>query len=180
MVAGPWSPPIASMAIRGPLPTYRFSLCRPAPVLRLDGPDFTSIIMAAGGAEVVRKPELAAIRAFLVIGRLQRVMAAAHVALRRRGFSLGDSHPGTCSNKLGFACGEHGAKGQRRVGRGPWGAGRSPLAGRPIKIFRAVANAAAARQPRRPPTPRTPHNPPFPASHLPSHCPRPGAPHQLG
>src|SRR4051812_26236780 len=103
MVAGPWSPPIASMAIRGPLPTYRFSLCRPAPVLRLDGPDFTPVIMAAGGAEVMRQPELAAIRAFLIIGRLQRVVAAAHVALRRRGFSLGDGHPGTCSNKLGFA-----------------------------------------------------------------------------
>src|SRR4051794_27388809 len=143
MVAGPWSPPIASMAIRGPLPTYRFSLCHPAPVLRFDGTDFTPVIMAAGGAEVVRKPELAAIRAFLIIGRLQRVMAAAHVALRRRGFSLGDGHPGTCSNKLGFACGEHGAKGQRRVGRGPWRPEGSLRAARPIAIFPVVASGPA-------------------------------------
>src|SRR3954451_2355727 len=143
MVAGPWSPPIASMAIRGPLPTYRFSLCRPAPVLRLDGPDFTPVIMAAGGAEVVRKPELAAIRAFLVVDRLQRVMAAAHVALRRRGFSLGDSHPGTCSNKLGFACGEHGAKGQRRSAAGHGGRRGSLRVARAIAILPAVASATA-------------------------------------
>jgi hypothetical protein len=53
--------------------------------------------MAAGGAEIVRQVKLAAILAFLVIDRLQRMVAAAHVALRRRGFSLGDGHAGTCS-----------------------------------------------------------------------------------
>jgi uncharacterized membrane protein YecN with MAPEG domain len=43
----------------------------------------------------VRQLQFAAVRAFLERGRLQRVMAAAHVPLRRRGFSLGDSHCGT-------------------------------------------------------------------------------------
>jgi hypothetical protein len=39
--------------------------------------------------------EFAAVRAFLELGGLQRMMAAAHVPLRRRGFSLWDSHCGT-------------------------------------------------------------------------------------
>ena len=55
--------------------------------------------MAALGAQIVGEPELAAIRAFLVIDRLQRMMAAAHVALGRRCFSFGDSHCGTCFAK---------------------------------------------------------------------------------
>jgi hypothetical protein len=40
--------------------------------------------------------QLAAVRAFLEAGRRQRMMAAAHVALGRRCFSLGDGHCGTC------------------------------------------------------------------------------------
>jgi hypothetical protein len=51
--------------------------------------------MAASRAQVVRKLQLAAVGAFLEALGLQRVMAAAHVPLRRRGFSLGDSHCGT-------------------------------------------------------------------------------------
>jgi hypothetical protein len=43
----------------------------------------------------VRQLELAAVRAFLELGSLQRMMAAAHVPLGRRGFSLRDSHCGT-------------------------------------------------------------------------------------
>jgi uncharacterized membrane protein YecN with MAPEG domain len=43
----------------------------------------------------VRKLELTAVRAFLKLGRRQRMMAAAHVPLGRRSFSLGDSHCGT-------------------------------------------------------------------------------------
>src|SRR3954471_14160874 len=143
MIAGPWSPPIASMAIRGPLPTSCLSRCRSG-CLRLDRADFTPVIMPARLAQVMRQAKLAAIRAFLIIDRLQRVMAAAHVALRRRGFSLGDGHPGTCSNKLGFANGEHGAKGQRQAARGPWRPERSLRAGPPIAISPEVASIAAA------------------------------------
>ena len=58
--------------------------------------DLAAVIVAAGRAQVVRQLQLAAIRAFLEARRLQRMMAAAHVALRRRSFSLGDGHCGTC------------------------------------------------------------------------------------
>jgi hypothetical protein len=51
--------------------------------------------MAACRAQIVRQLQLAAIRALLERRRLQRVVAAAHVPLRRRGFSLRDSHCGT-------------------------------------------------------------------------------------
>jgi hypothetical protein len=51
--------------------------------------------MAASRAHVVRELEFAAIRAFLELGRRQRVVAATHVPLGRRGFSLRDSHCGT-------------------------------------------------------------------------------------
>jgi hypothetical protein len=51
--------------------------------------------MAAGRAHVVRELELAAIGAFLELGRGQRMVAATHVPFRRRGFSLWDSHCGT-------------------------------------------------------------------------------------
>jgi hypothetical protein len=51
--------------------------------------------MTASRAHVVRQLKLSAIRAFLELGRRQRMMAAAHVPLRRRGFSLRDSHCGT-------------------------------------------------------------------------------------
>jgi hypothetical protein len=57
--------------------------------------DFAAVIMAARLAHVVRELQLAAIRTFLELGRRQRVMAAAHVPLRRRGFSFWDSHCGT-------------------------------------------------------------------------------------
>jgi hypothetical protein len=43
----------------------------------------------------VRELELAAVRAFLERRGLQRMMAAAHVPLGRRSFSLRDSHSGT-------------------------------------------------------------------------------------
>jgi hypothetical protein len=46
---------------------------------------------------MVRAFQLAAVRAFLKGFNLQRIMATTHAALRRRGFSLGDSHLGTCS-----------------------------------------------------------------------------------
>jgi hypothetical protein len=58
--------------------------------------------MAASLAQVVRQLQFAAIRALLELGRGQRMMAATHVPLGRRGFSLRDSHCGTFnSNKNG-------------------------------------------------------------------------------
>jgi hypothetical protein len=46
---------------------------------------------------MVRALQFAAVRAFLKGFDLQRIMATTHAALGRRGFSLGDSHLGTCS-----------------------------------------------------------------------------------
>jgi hypothetical protein len=61
--------------------------------------------MAASRAQVVRQLELAAIGAFLEGRGRQRMMAAAHIPLRRRGFSLGDSHCGTFdSNDINKNC----------------------------------------------------------------------------
>src|SRR5438270_5635189 len=54
--------------------------------------DLAAVIMAAGAAHIVRQLEFAAIRALLERGRLQRMVAAAHVPLRRRSFSFRDSH----------------------------------------------------------------------------------------
>jgi hypothetical protein len=67
----------------------------PLKSLGLGRDDFAAIIVAAGRAHVVRQLEFAAVRAFLELGGLQRMMAAAHVPLGRRGFSLRDSHCGT-------------------------------------------------------------------------------------
>src|SRR5206468_5676569 len=57
--------------------------------------DFAAVIMAASRAHVVRQLQFAAVRAFLERSRLEPMMAAAHVPLRRRSFSLRDSHCGT-------------------------------------------------------------------------------------
>jgi hypothetical protein len=51
--------------------------------------------MAARLTHIVWQLELAAVRAFLELGRRQRMVAAAHVPLGRRSFSLWDSHCGT-------------------------------------------------------------------------------------
>src|SRR5688572_29851054 len=92
MAAGPVSPPMASIAMRVLASTAK----RLSPRSGLGRGDFAAIVVATGRAEVVRQAKLAAIRAFLEIGRRQRVMAAAHVPLGRRSFSLRDSHCGTC------------------------------------------------------------------------------------
>ena len=63
--------------------------------LGLGRDDFAAVIMAARRAHVVRQLQFAAVGAFLELGRRQRMVAAAHVPLRRRGFSLWDSHCGT-------------------------------------------------------------------------------------
>jgi hypothetical protein len=61
-----------------------------------DGEDFTAIIMAARGAQVVRALQLTAIAAFLKRFGRQRIVAAAHPALRRGGFAFWNSHYRTC------------------------------------------------------------------------------------
>jgi uncharacterized membrane protein YecN with MAPEG domain len=67
----------------------------------------------AGNAQIVRTLQLTTIRAFLKRRDRQRIMAAAHVALRRGGFSLGDCHVGTYSisskNKATSFAGGHAA-----------------------------------------------------------------------
>src|SRR5687768_8126511 len=120
MAAGPLSPPMASMAMRGPVAMAVRPRALRSGFLRLD--DFAAVIMAARLAEVVRQLQLAAVRAFLERRRLQRVMAAAHVALRRRCFSFRNSHFGTCSHfsstkKLATICAQslRGRTPRRRV-----------------------------------------------------------------
>jgi hypothetical protein len=58
---------------------------------------FAAVIMATGIAHMVRTLQFATICTFLECGNFKRIMAAAHTALRRGRFSLGDSHLGTCS-----------------------------------------------------------------------------------
>src|SRR5947209_15550547 len=81
---------MASIAIRGPA-----AMVRPVFASALGRDDFAAVIVAAGRAHVVWQFQFAAIGAFLERGGLQPMMAAAHVPLRRRGFSLRDSHCGT-------------------------------------------------------------------------------------
>jgi hypothetical protein len=57
--------------------------------------------MTARLAHVVRQLQLAAIGAFLELSRRQRMVAAAHIPLGRRSFSLWDSHCGTFLCKFG-------------------------------------------------------------------------------
>src|SRR5574338_335946 len=92
IAAGPPSPPIASIAMHGP------SLIWAGRDLGFGRDDFAAVIMTACLAHVVRQLQLAAVRAFLELGGLQSMMAAAHVPLGRRGFSLRDSHCGTFEN----------------------------------------------------------------------------------
>jgi hypothetical protein len=88
----PSSPPIASMAIRGFIDTSY------SPVKGLgDCHHFAAIIMTTSIAQMVRTLQFTTIGAFLIRSNFERIMAAAHAALRRRCFSFGDSHFGTCS-----------------------------------------------------------------------------------
>jgi hypothetical protein len=95
--------------------------------LSLDGPDLTAVIMATGRAQIVRQAKLAAIRAFLIIYGLQRVVTATHVPLRGRSFSLGDGHPGTYSIRLEFMMRASAkTKANSHTGRGPGGRTLAP------------------------------------------------------
>ena len=81
------------MAIRGWMVTAVSRYDR----LKADFQHFTTIIMAACVAQMVRTLQLAAVRAFLECFGGQRIMAAAHTALRRGSFAFWDSHVGTYS-----------------------------------------------------------------------------------
>src|SRR5436190_18940903 len=98
ITAGPISPPMASTAMRG-LTSIRGAPC-PRCRSGLGRNDLAAVIVAAGRAEIVRKLELTAVGALLEARRSQRVMAAAHIALRGRRFSLRDGHLGSSLNNL--------------------------------------------------------------------------------
>src|ERR1043165_6215046 len=89
-VPGPASPPMAS--IETVSARVKATFREGGSALRLY--DFAIGIMAAGTADMVRALGLAAIRAVAMGGRRKRVMRAAHVAARRRGFSFRDRHGG--------------------------------------------------------------------------------------
>jgi len=55
--------------------------------------------MAAGGADVMRAFLLAALGAFRMCGRRQGMMRPAHIAPRRRSFSLWNRHGGETPSK---------------------------------------------------------------------------------
>src|SRR5215472_512090 len=65
---------------------------RPSRRFRPHRNHFALIVMPACQADVVRTLQFTAIRAFDVARRLERVMGAAHVATRLRGFFLRNSH----------------------------------------------------------------------------------------
>ena len=96
IVAAPPSPPIASIASLGPVVHARVS---PRPS-GFDGNDLATVIVAAGGAQMVGALQFAAIRAFLESRGRQRIVSATHVAPRRRSFSFGDGHCGTLLRRL--------------------------------------------------------------------------------
>src|SRR5581483_457166 len=92
-ISGARSPPMASSA------TTRRSLTSSPPVVR-DGSrrlcrarhHLAAIVMAAGRAEVMRALHFAAIRAFDIARRLQRMVRTAHVAAGFGDFLLRNYH----------------------------------------------------------------------------------------
>ena len=102
----------------GPLPP-KSPVCSRT-VLRFGLEDFTSLIMAATLAQIVRQAKLSANRGIPDSrSGFGAVVAAAHVALGGRGLSFGDRHFGTCSSSNDVA--NAGCDGQRRTGRSPRG-----------------------------------------------------------
>src|SRR3954447_11203852 len=77
--------------------TPSLTLLPPAPVWFSAGRrscfgDLAPVIIAAGSAQVMRALQLAAIRAFGIGRRLQRMMRSAHIASRWRSFLFGNGH----------------------------------------------------------------------------------------
>ncbi|AFW01961.1 hypothetical protein NBRC3257_0154 [Gluconobacter thailandicus NBRC 3257] len=75
--------------------------------------NFTSIVMAAVAANVMRALQLTAVRAFSMCLCLQGMVAATHTSTGRRGLSFGDGHGfyasfcfcvGTLSAPSGMRC----------------------------------------------------------------------------
>ena len=82
------------------VPVIRNRASLPGAKSGFDGDDFAAVVEAAGPAQVVRQLQLTAVRAFLELGRGQRVMAATHVAAGRRGLALGNGHEAPVSINL--------------------------------------------------------------------------------
>jgi hypothetical protein len=59
--------------------------------------DFAPVVMTAGGAQMMRPLQLAAIGAFGIGSTRQRMMGPAHITPRFRCLFLGDGHLGTCN-----------------------------------------------------------------------------------
>src|SRR5690606_29462922 len=103
---GALSPPIASNDIaRLALTPYSFPAmsvaglelrCLSLGALRND---FTTVVMTAGAANMMRTLQFAAIRALGRRGHSQRMVAATHVATRLADFFLGDCHDPLSSKK---------------------------------------------------------------------------------
>src|SRR5665213_1074999 len=92
-LSGACAPPMASSAMTMRLFKPLIPAARvPLRVLGSGGLHFAPIILPARGTDMVRALELAAIRAFGINRRLQRVVRATHVAARRRGFSFRNGH----------------------------------------------------------------------------------------
>src|SRR6185295_16939254 len=89
-VPGPASPPMASIETVRARVTATFQEGGLALCLH----DFAIGIVTAGTANMVRALGLTAIGAVAMGGSRKRVMRAAHVAARRRGFSFRDRHGG--------------------------------------------------------------------------------------
>jgi hypothetical protein len=67
-------------------------------VLKTDGDDFATVIMAAVRAQIVRTLQFAAVRALVMSFDLERIMRTAVAAAVGRYFPLGDGHGGTFSS----------------------------------------------------------------------------------
>src|SRR6186997_1771360 len=91
--------------------------------------------MAAGLAQIVRQLELTAVRALLKRRGLQRMVAAAHVALGGRGFSFRNGHRGTCLESITKKLATIGASSTGK----PRGGGRIVANAAPIAKSRASA-----------------------------------------
>ena len=78
--------------VRLPVTVLTYGGGESAALSRVRRRNLPAVIMTAGGTNMVRALELAAIRAFQRLGRLQCEMRAAHIAARFGDFLLRDGH----------------------------------------------------------------------------------------
>jgi hypothetical protein len=90
--------------------------------LRAGFDNLSAVVEAAGSANIVRKLELAAVRALLERRCAERMMATTHIPPRRRGFSLGDSHAAPVTFNVVFRAPAD-LSGQSKLPRKPAGFG---------------------------------------------------------